>query len=109
MEADYAGCNVAATQAVDKIISWKFKDWLQKGPVDVFCDINASILLMKSSAISIKDKHTDVSYHYVCDMVKRREINVDCILLEKMTVDSIQRAVIRNFYKTCEKQGCYFS
>ena len=71
MEAEYISCYTAVSEAV-----WikRFVDNLKLGipnrPVNVFCDNQSTISLIKSGANSSESKHIETNYHYIQDIVE---------------------------------------
>lgn len=61
------------------------------GPINVFCDNQSDILLIKIDTQSFKGKYIDISYYYIQDIVKRGKIKVNCILFEEMTTDPMTK------------------
>lgn len=61
---------------------------------------------MKSNAIRTKDKHIDVSYRYVRDMVERGQSKVDYIPSKKMIVDLMTKGLLlETFTRPIESMG----
>ena len=74
MEVEYIACSTTVSNAV-----WikRFVDSLKLDmydrPLNVFCNDKFAISLIKNGPNSLKDKHIDVNYHYIQDIVERRK------------------------------------
>ena len=72
MEAEYISCCTAVSEVV-----WikRFVDNLKLGipnrPVNVFCDNQSAISLIKSGANSSESKHIETNYHYIQDIMEK--------------------------------------
>ena len=84
MEAEYVACNTAASNTVwlKRFVN-SLKCDLPKNPVNVFCDNQSTIFLIKSGANSSKGKHIDIHYHYIQDIVERGEIKCQLYLIRR--------------------------
>uniref|UniRef100_A0A2N9F3D5 Reverse transcriptase Ty1/copia-type domain-containing protein n=1 Tax=Fagus sylvatica TaxID=28930 RepID=A0A2N9F3D5_FAGSY len=100
MEAEYIACSTAVSNVV-----WikRFVDSLkldvQDRPVNVFCDNKFAISLIKSGENSSKDKHIDVNYHYIQDIVERGEIKVNFVPSAKMMADPMTKGLTLNQFR----------
>ena len=93
-EAEYIACNVATTFAV--WINRFLKDLkidLDQEPVQLYCDNQAAISLIKNGAVNSKSKHIMVKYHYVHEMLENKEICIDYISTHDMVADPLTNGI----------------
>ena len=71
-----------------------------EGPIEIYCDNQAAISLIKSGANSSKGKHIEIQYHYIQDIVQKREIKVSYIPTSDMIADPLTKSISAdNFIK----------
>jgi hypothetical protein len=94
MEAKYILCNTVVSNDVwikHSVKSLNFR--MQDGPINVFCDNKFAISLIKSGAQSFKDKHINISYHYIQDMIEKGEIEIEFIPSIEMVADPMMKGL----------------
>jgi hypothetical protein len=97
MEAEYIACNTAVSNVVwIKHFVESLKLDMYDRPVNVFCDNKSAISLIKSRANSLKGKHIDSNYHYIQDIVERREIKAHFVPSAKMMADPMTKGLSGN-------------
>ena len=77
-----------------------------KEPVTIMSDSQSSITYTKDPKFHSKTKHINIKYHYVKNMVARREVNLKYISTNDMIADSLTKAVTRDVF---ERHIKYFS
>jgi len=78
-EAEYISANEATREAV-----WLRRiliDLQQKVeyPTPIFCDNQSAISMSKNPVFHGRSKHIELRHNYICDMVQRKEINLEYI------------------------------
>ncbi|CAN6457819.1 unnamed protein product [Victoria cruziana] len=98
-EAEFIACNIAATFAVwmNKFLK-ELKLNLGKEPIQLFCDNQTAISLMKNGSVSSRSKHIMVKYHYVHELIEKNEITVDFIPSPEMLADPMTKALTENLF-----------
>ncbi|CAN6483243.1 unnamed protein product [Victoria cruziana] len=71
---------------------------LGKEPIQLFCDNQAAISLMKNGSVSSRSKHIMVKYHYVHELIEKNEITVDFIPSPEMLADPMTKALTENLF-----------
>ncbi|XP_043710657.1 secreted RxLR effector protein 161-like [Telopea speciosissima] len=98
-EAEYNACSMATTHAVwIRRFLMEFGLDLVNGPVEIFCDNQAAISLIHSGANSSKEKHVEIQYHYIRDIVEKCEIKVTYILTSDMVADPLTKGIHAEAY-----------
>jgi hypothetical protein len=64
-----------------------------------FVIISLLISLIKSGAHSSKNKHIDINYHYIQDIVEKGEINVEFISSTKIVADPMTKGLPLDKFK----------
>jgi hypothetical protein len=100
-EAEYIACSMATTHAVwIKRFLGELGLNLVSGPLQMYCDNQAAISLIDSGANSSKGKHIEIEYHYVHDIVKKKEVTITYIPTDDMLADSMTKGIpAANFIK----------
>ena len=90
---------VVATHASKEAI------WLRRLIGDLLLEFNSSTTLLcnNQSAVQLthsdnyhaRTKHIDIRYHFICDVIKRREIELVYCLTDNMTTDILTKALPR--------------
>ena len=50
---------------------------------DIYCDNPSCIKLTENPLFNDKSKHIEIKYHYIWDMVQRRDINLQYVPIEE--------------------------
>lgn len=76
-EAEYIAAASCACQAVwlRRILAELHHE--QIAPTTIFCDNKSAIALTKNPVFHGRSKHIDIKYHYIRELVKRSEINLE--------------------------------
>ncbi len=84
--------------------------WLRKllsdfdrkpGVLEIFCDNQAAIKILKHPISSNRSKHIDAIYHFARERVARGEVAFTYIETEHMVADSLTKAVPLHKFKVC--------
>ena len=104
-EAEY----MAAAYAVKEAL------WLRKlladinkpqDTLEIFCDNQAALTLLKHPISSVRSKHIDVIYHFARERVLRKEVSFSYISTKDMVADCMTKAVPKEkFTFCCELMG----
>lgn len=54
----------------------------QKGPIKLMCDNKLAIALAKNPVFHDRIKHIDIKYHYIRELLKNGEIELDFYRIE---------------------------
>jgi transposase InsO family protein len=99
-EAEYMAAAFAVKEALwlRKLLS----DFDRKpGVLEIFCDNQAAIKILKHPISSNRSKHIDVIYHFARERVARGEVAFTYIETEHMVADSLTKAVPLHKFKVC--------
>lgn len=67
---------------------------LINGPIRIYCDNQTTINLIYSGANSLKRKHIEIQYHYIHDIVvKKEKVKVTYIPTTDMIVNSLTKGI----------------
>jgi hypothetical protein len=98
-EAEYIALSVAVHEAV----------WLHKILADLFghvldstiihCDNQSCVKLSENPVFHDKSKHIEIKYHYIQDMVQRKEVLVQYLPTDEQVVDVLTKPLTRMKFK----------
>ncbi len=103
IEAEY----LSAGQAVKEAL------WFRKlgadlgldlGHVQIYCDNQGAIQLLKHPIASQRSKHIDVIHHFARERVARKEVNFVFCKTEDMKADILTKALTPGKFKKCRKE-----
>jgi hypothetical protein len=95
-EAEYMAAAQATKEALwlkKLMISFGFGS--QKIPIQMHCDNQAAIAVMKNPTSHQRVKHIDIQHHFVRDRVQRGEVKFDYAASKLNTADMLTKAVSR--------------
>lgn len=72
---------------------------LSEEPINLFSNNKSTIFLVKNGANSSIGKHININYHYMQDIVERREIKVDHVPSGKMVADHMTKGLSMEKFK----------
>jgi hypothetical protein len=94
-EAEYIALSVAVREAV----------WLRKLLADLFgnvldytiihCDNQSCVKLSKDPVFHDKSKHIEIKYHYIRDMVQRKEVSVQYLPIDEQVVNVLTKPLTK--------------
>jgi hypothetical protein len=67
------------------------------------CDSKSAIFLAKNPAYHLKEKHIDVQYHFVRDMVEEKKVLLEKFDTLKNVADSLTKSVSTGFFFSCRE------
>ena len=70
-------------------------------PVEIFCDNQAALSLIKNPIMSQRSKHIDVIYHFTRERVTRKEVQFAYCPTSSMIADCLTKAVPEQKLTTC--------
>ena len=72
-------------------------------PIPIYCDNISSMQLSKNPVFHARTKHIEVHYHFVCERVLRREVELRYVRTDRQIVDIFTKALgsdkLQNFSK----------
>lgn len=92
LKVEYVACSVDMTFSI-----WikRFIDDMElniiNGPIQIYCDNDSAIRLIKIGADSPKGRHIDVDYHNILYIVERGETMVDYMPSANMMADPLTK------------------
>eukprot|EP00253_Pinus_taeda_P012555 PITA_12555 len=101
-EAEYMAATHASKEAV----------WLQRlcssmglvqGAIRIDCDSQSAIFLAKNPAYHSKEKHIDVQYHFVRDMIEDKKVLLVKVDTLKNTTDALTKSVSSKKFSWCRE------
>ena len=98
MESEYVACSAAVQEAV-----W-LRRFLQRldivasviDPVTIYSDSMATLAYAKDPKYLGKTKHIEIKYHYIRDMVAKKEVFLEHISTKNMLVDPLTKLIARD-------------
>ncbi len=77
---------------------------LNLGHVQIYCDNQGAIQLLKRLIASQRSKHIDVIHHFARERVARKEVNFVFYRMEDMKADILTKALAPCKFKKCRKE-----
>eukprot|EP00253_Pinus_taeda_P008812 PITA_08812 len=95
-EAECIASNEACSEAVwlQKLSTGLFGQELE--PTMVHCDNQSYVKLLENLVFHDRLKHIEIKYHYIRDMVQRREIRLEYVSTNEQTVDVLTKSLLRD-------------
>jgi hypothetical protein len=98
MESEYVACSAAIQEAV-----W-LRRFLQRlnivasamDPVTIYSDSMAALAYAKDLKYHGKTKHIEIKYHYIRDMVAKKEVFLEHISTKSMLADPLTKPIARD-------------
>ncbi|KAL5842405.1 hypothetical protein ACOSQ3_013008 [Xanthoceras sorbifolium] len=95
---------IAATEACKELL-WmkKFLNELgvQQDRYQLFCDSQSAIHLGKNSSFHSRSKHIDVRYHWIRDVLEKKQLQLEKIHTEENGSDMLTKILPRQFFEFC--------
>lgn len=109
IESEFIAFIIATTYAVwIRRFIRDLKLGLANGIISVFSDNNFTISIIKSGLNNSKTNHTDVDYHYIINIVKKCEVEVDNVTFEEMVADPMTKGLsLERFKENIAKMGIF--
>jgi hypothetical protein len=101
MEAEYIASSAAVQEAVwlKRFLGHLgIKSFLEK-PITIHCDSMAAIAYSKDPKDHPKSKHIEMRYHYVRDMIAKKEVILEYIPTTRMLADPLTKAISRDLFQ----------
>ena len=100
MKSEFVACSAVVLEAV-----W-LRCFLQhlgitgenSGPVRINCDSQAAIAYTKDPKYHCRTKHVDIKYHFVRDIVARKEVIPRYIPTHRMVADPFTKPMTRDVF-----------
>jgi hypothetical protein len=77
---------------------------LELGHVQIYCDNQGAIQLLKHPIASQRSKHIDMIHHFARERVARKEVNFVFCRTEDMKADILTKALAPGKFKKCRKE-----
>ena len=74
---------------------------LPPSTLEIFCDNQAAIKLLKNPIASVRSKHIDVIYHFARERVARKEVSFTYCSTDKNTADIMTKALPEHKFVAC--------
>ena len=71
----------------------------QKGPIKILCDNKSAIALTKNSMFHGRSKHISIKFHYVRELVKNQEIELEFCRSEDQVADIFTKPLKTNVFE----------
>jgi hypothetical protein len=105
-EAEYIALCVAVCKAVrlHKLLADLFGHEMDS--TVIYCDNQSCVKLSKNLVFHDKLKHIEIKYHYIRDMVQRKEVHVQCLSTHEQVADVFTKPLAKtNFEYFRERLG----
>lgn len=105
MEAEYTALSEVSREIVylKRLLSHMGFQKYVESPIQVFCDNQSAIQLSKNAVFHKRSKHIDVSYHFVRDLVKQKEIEINYLQTDCMPADILTKSLTKCKHERCIK------
>jgi hypothetical protein len=70
----------------------------------MFRDNQGAIALTKNPHLYKRSKHIDISYHFIRDLAKRKQLEITYILIDEIVADGITKPLTRIAFKRFKRQ-----
>ena len=99
-EAEYMSAASAVKEGV----------WLRKlfysldipiSTIDIYCDNQSAIKLLKNPIFSVRSKHIDIAHHFARERVQRKEVTFHYISTNEMAADIMTKVLPLNKHEAC--------
>jgi hypothetical protein len=70
----------------------------------MFRDNQGAIALTKNLHLYKRSKHINISYHFIHDLAKRKQLEITYILTDKMVANRITKPLARIAFKRFKRQ-----
>ena len=74
---------------------------IQLQEVNIYCDNQSAIKLLKNPIFSVRSKHIDVVHHFARERVLRKEVAFHYISTLKMPADVMTKPLAQNKHEDC--------
>jgi len=71
----------------------------QKGPTKLMCDNKSAIALAKNPVFHGRSKHIDIKYHYIRELIKEGEIELDFCKSEDQIADILTKPLKADLFE----------
>jgi hypothetical protein len=76
----------------------------QKGPVIIYCDCQAYVAMTKNPEFYARRKHIKRRYHFMCDIVKAKEIEFIYLETSQYPVEMFTKSFPRLKFELCKEK-----
>ena len=96
-EAEYVSMTMACKEAVwfNRLISSILTNYDASKPIEVFSDSQSAIKLGTNESINKRNKHIDISFHYVRDTISNGKVSFGYIATAHMVADMLTKPLER--------------
>ena len=106
MEAEYQACGAVAREGLALLkamrdISWLSTDFPIAGPLTIFCDNQAALLLCKDRKETQRSKHIDITHHFARDRVISGDLQFLYCRSADNVSDCLTKALKRSVFEVC--------
>lgn len=103
MEAEYAALSEVSREIVyikRLLVHMGFEKYVTS-PIDVFCDNQSAIQLSKNAVFHKRSKHIDTCFHFVRELVERKEIVIHYLRTDLMLGDILTKLLTKCKHDNC--------
>ena len=100
MEAEYVACAAAVQEAVwlKRFLERLGINGMKKDPILIHCDSEAAIAYAKDPKDHKRTKHIDIKYHFIRDMISKKQVTVRYLSTHKMLADPLTKPIARDVF-----------
>lgn len=95
-EAEYISASEAASEAVWIRRILEDLGFKQQEPTVIFCDNNSAINLSKNPVMHSRSKHIELKYHYIRDMVIKKQLSLKYCSTHNQAADVLTKALAKD-------------
>lgn len=103
MEAEYTALAEVAREVIyikRLLVHMGFEKYA-KSPSNVFCDNQSAIYLSKNPVFHKRSKHIDISFHFVRELVEKKDIVVNYLRTDYMLADILTKSLTKCKHGRC--------
>ena len=106
IEVEYIALSVAVREVVwlHKLMTYLFDH--EMDPTIIHCNNQSCVKLSENPVFHDRSKHIEIKYHYIRDMVQRKEVHVQYLPTHEQIVDIFTKPLAKTEFKYfCERLG----
>jgi len=99
VEAEYIALSMAAREVVwlHKLLTDLFDH--EMDPMTIHCNNQSCVKLSENPVFHNKSKHIEIKYHYIRDMVQRKEVHVQYLSTHEQIADIFTKPLAKTKFK----------
>lgn len=103
MEAEYAALPEVSKEVIylKRLLNYiGFEKYVQS-PTQIYCDNQSAIELSKNAVLHKRSKHIDISFHFIRELVEKKEPKVTYLRTDQMLADILTKPLLKLKHQRC--------